>query len=104
MATPPRRARTSRERYRSFVTDYRAGRLDEQTTARAGGLLAALPAAAVPDADAKARRWLYARAYLRWLWPHRRGALLVFALALGAAGLDMVSTLARPTLAGTASG
>ena len=76
----------------------RAGRLDEQTTARAGGPLAAPPAAAGPDADAKARRWLYARAYLRWLWPHRRGALVVFGLALVAAGLDMVQPLFMRTI------
>jgi len=98
MATPPRRARTSRDRYRTFVSDYRAGRLDDQTTARAGGPLAPTPAAAtVPDAG-KARRWGYAREYLRWLWPHRRGAALVFTLALVAAGLDMVQPLFMRTI------
>ena len=97
MATPPRRAHTSRDRYRRFVADYRAGRLDEQTTARAGGPLAAAPRG-TPAASERSRRWAYAREYLHWLWPHRRGAALVFAMALVAAGLDMVQPLFMRTI------
>jgi ATP-binding cassette, subfamily B, bacterial len=91
MATPASRARTSRDRYRRFVTDYRAGRLDEQTTARSSG--GTLPAGDAPRQNSRAQRWVYARQYLRWLWPHRYNAGLVFALALGAAALDMVQPL-----------
>ncbi|HET9012868.1 MAG TPA: ABC transporter transmembrane domain-containing protein, partial [Gemmatimonadaceae bacterium] len=97
-----RRARTSRERYRSFVKDYRAGRLDEQTQARADGTLpvpAETPAQpAVPTGSAISRvfggtRRAYAREYLRWLWPHRYAAAVVFLLALVVAGLEMVQPL-----------
>ena len=37
MATPSRRTRASRDRYRDFVGDYHAGRLDAQTTERIAG-------------------------------------------------------------------
>jgi ATP-binding cassette subfamily B protein/subfamily B ATP-binding cassette protein MsbA len=102
-----RRARTSRERYRSFVKDYRAGRLDDQTQARESGSLPApaeAPAApAVPTGSALSRvfggsRREYARAYLQWLWPHRYGVGLVFLLALGVAALEMVQPLFMRTI------
>jgi ATP-binding cassette, subfamily B, bacterial len=97
-----RRARTSRARYRSFVEDYRAGRLDDQTQKRNAGLR--------PDADpapatasATARPWSglnrqYVRQYVRWLWPHRYQAALVFTLALVVAGLEMVQPLFMRTI------
>src|SRR5687768_5512785 len=97
----PRSARTSRERYRTFVSDYRAGRLDDQTQARTGALVPA--PVETPDATGPARSALsrlfgstrreYAREYLRWLWPHRYGVAAVFALALIVAGLEMVQPL-----------
>jgi ATP-binding cassette subfamily B protein/subfamily B ATP-binding cassette protein MsbA len=96
MATPPSGLRTtSRERYRRFVHDYRAGRLDEQTTARSSGTS---PAAGAPRSSARAKRWAYARQYLHWLWPHRVHAGIVFVLALAAAGLDMVQPLFMRTI------
>jgi ATP-binding cassette subfamily B protein/subfamily B ATP-binding cassette protein MsbA len=111
MSTPPRspskgRARTSRDRYRRFVEDYRAGRLDEQTQKRtAGERLDAAPTATPPEppAPANARPWSglkrqYVREYARWLWPHRYQAALVFTLALVVAGLEMVQPLFMRTI------
>src|SRR5436190_19168296 len=107
MSTPPRsspsarRARTSRDRYRRFVEDDRAGRLDEQTQKRTAGErpdAEPLAAAAKPAVPASARPWSglkrqYVREYARWLWPHRYQAALVFVLALVVAGLEMVQPL-----------
>src|SRR5204862_8097765 len=84
------RARTSRERYRRFVEDYRAGRLDEQTQKRTAGERvdvepAETPAGAPPPANARPWSGLkrqYVREYARWLWPHRYQAAVVFTLAL----------------------
>src|SRR5688572_24665601 len=102
-ADPPRarRARTSRDRYRSFVSDYRAGRLDEETQAR-GGVAAPAPLETpAPEAVSGSvlsrlfggTRRQYARQYLAWLWPHRYRIGLVFALALTVAALEMVQPL-----------
>src|SRR5688572_966639 len=79
--------RSSRARYRTFVQDYKHGRLDDvakerddATAPRARGLFSG------------ARRQ-YLRDYLHWLWPHRYAAGVVFLLALLAAGLEMVEPL-----------
>jgi ATP-binding cassette subfamily B protein/subfamily B ATP-binding cassette protein MsbA len=102
-----RPARTSRDRYRSFVKDYRAGRLDEQTQARDGARTPAAsetPAAPdVPTGSALTRlfggaRREYAREYLRWLRPHRYRVAVVFLLALMVAGLEMVQPLFMRTI------
>ena len=103
MATPgaPRRARTSRDRYRSFVSDYHAGRLDEQTQKRTDALVpesSEAPDVPAPAASSIRRlfdgpRRVYARQYLQWLWPHRYAAAVVFLLALAVAGLEMVQPL-----------
>ena len=111
MAVPPvvslkRRGRTSRDRYRRFVEDYRAGRLDDQTQKRNAGqrVDVDLPA---PPADASAttslRPWSgikgqYVREYVRWLRPHRSQAALVFVMALIVAGLEMVQPLFMRTI------
>ena len=107
-AEPPRlrRAGTSRERYRRFVKDYRAGRLDEQTEARAGvqPSLPAAPPVVSEGAVSALRRFFagtrrqYAREYLRWLRPHRSAAALVFVLALIVAALEMVQPLFMRTI------
>jgi ATP-binding cassette subfamily B protein/subfamily B ATP-binding cassette protein MsbA len=107
MATPPamrtaRRARTSRARYDSFIRDYRAGRLDEQTQRRAERRADTAPNV-TPDSTAAARPWSgvhrqYVREYMRWLRPHRYQAALVFALALVVAGLEMVQPLFMRTI------
>ena len=76
------RSGSSRQRYRSFVKDYRHRRLDE--------LGAASHQPAKPD---RQRRRQYLREYLNWLWPHRYAVGALFLLALIAAGLQMVEPL-----------
>ena len=77
--------RTSRERYRAFVEDYRHRRLDP-TEGEPGKGPGGAPAGPT-------RRRQYVREYLRWLKPHRRGLTFVFALSLAVAGLQMVEPL-----------
>ncbi|HKX62988.1 MAG TPA: ABC transporter ATP-binding protein [Verrucomicrobiae bacterium] len=92
--------RTSRERYRRFVQDYKRHRLDEtegdkenekQTDdpAKADG------AATTPEAKRERRkqRRKYMREYLRWLRPHRYAVGALFFLAVMAAGLEMIEPL-----------
>jgi ATP-binding cassette, subfamily B, bacterial len=91
--------RSSRERYREFVRDYKQRRLDEA----ADGKDEKKPpdAATVPEngtaAEAeqprKSRRREYLREYFRWLWPHRYAAGTVFLFALVVAGLEMIEPL-----------
>jgi ATP-binding cassette subfamily B protein/subfamily B ATP-binding cassette protein MsbA len=78
--------RSSRQRYRSFVEDYRARRLDD-----AGQDHKPEPVVPIPDARRKRREYL--REYLRWLGPHRWAVGTLFALALITAGLQMVEPL-----------
>ena len=95
------RPRSSRQRYRGFVQDYRQRRLDEIADAQKHGTPA--PDPATPDGDAppapeqkswrQGKRRQYLREYLRWLWPHRFAVALVFVLALTAAGLQMIEPL-----------
>ena len=77
------RPRSSRQRYRSFVKDYHQRRLDDSGESKAGP--------STKEARGKRRRYL--REYLRWLWPHRYTVGALFALALIAAGLQMVEPL-----------
>src|SRR5688500_1736552 len=89
---PADRLRSSRRRYRAFVQDYRAGRLDAAAEA-------ADSSKSPPDAPLGAgarpgnRRREHLRAYLRWLRPHRGQAVGVFLLALVVAGMEMVDPL-----------
>src|SRR5215813_15419340 len=76
------RPRSSRRRYLSFVEDYRRRRLDEIVEAEKNQ--SSRP-------HRKPREALYD--YLRWLWPHRLGVGALFALALLAAGLQMIEPL-----------
>jgi ATP-binding cassette subfamily B protein/subfamily B ATP-binding cassette protein MsbA len=89
MASPPR---SSRQRYRSFVEDYRQRRLDELADAARGRLVAPEP---VSDDKAKKKgeRRQYLREYVRWLRPHRTGVALFGLLALVVAGLQMLEPL-----------
>jgi ATP-binding cassette subfamily B protein/subfamily B ATP-binding cassette protein MsbA len=94
-------ARSSRLRYRGFVQDYKQRRLDVAGDTRQdrapddeggkGGVPAERDARSTVEQRGKRRRYL--RQYLRWLWPHRYGVALVFLLAAGAAGLQMVEPL-----------
>ena len=81
-----KRPRSSRQRYRSFVEDYRERRLDETGQQRK-------KEAAEPPPDAKRKRREYLREYLQWLRPHGWAVGVLFALALVGAGLQMVEPL-----------
>ena len=92
--------RSSRQRYRRFVEDYRAKRLDAQLEAEGKEKAlddASKPAEAAETPESKlerrGKRRRYVREYLRWLWPHRYAVALVFLLALVTAGLQMVEPL-----------
>jgi len=80
------RARSSRQRYLSFVEDYRHRRLDD-----VGSSPQPETKEAKPKLSAKRREYL--REYLRWLWPHRFAVGALFVLALIGAGLQMIEPL-----------
>ena len=108
-----RHARSSRHRYRGFVQDYKARRLDDPADKNQNGKPrddAALngqdgkpldtavstngeTADQQPEQVTKQKRRQYLREYLRWLWPHRYAVGLVFFLALITAGLQMIEPL-----------
>ena len=100
----PERARSSRQRYRGFVEDYKAQRLDEKTEALANQRRIGAPGktdvgtpseseAPVADAERKGKRRQYLREYIRWLWPYRFAVGSVFLLATIGAGLQMIEPL-----------
>jgi len=100
MSTEDGRPRTSRQRYLRFVQDYKHGRLDDQVHGPNGLRPSDQPQQSIDAAHSwKPATWLggqqrqYLREYLRWLWPHRFGVAIVFALALAGAGLQMVEPL-----------
>ena len=109
------RPRTSRQRYRGFVDDYRARRLDEKTDA-ANNQTSSDGAQPAPETEApdslrtrprmggtvrgrfngrvfKGKQRQYLREYLRWLRPHRRWLVIVISLAATAAALEMIEPL-----------
>ncbi len=97
---PERRPRTSRERYRAFVQDYKHKRLDqvledEKNQKPAAPTMPADDAEQAPESqiERRGKRRQYLREYLRWLWPHRFGVGFVFMLALVIAGLEMIEPL-----------
>jgi ATP-binding cassette, subfamily B, bacterial len=77
------RPRSSRQRYRVFVQDYRQRRLDDTIDV----------ASPEPQRARRGKRREYLREYLRWLGPHRYAVGAVFVLALVGAGLQMVEPL-----------
>ncbi len=79
--------RSSRERYRKFLQDYKGRRLDDSTEAEGE------TPSPEPPQGRRAKRREYLRDYLRWLRPHRYAIAAVFAFALLAAGLEMVEPL-----------
>src|SRR5690242_4298040 len=93
------RARSSRQRYRLFVEDYRHRLLDEKAEAenqrRLDDAEEAAAEMAGPEARSRRRRKrrAYMREYLRWLWPHRYAAAVLLALALVGACLQMADPL-----------
>jgi ATP-binding cassette subfamily B protein/subfamily B ATP-binding cassette protein MsbA len=92
--------RSSRDRYRHFVQDYKLQRLDDAEEADENQKQRDDPAKAGPDksspeskGERKAKRRAYVREYLRWLRPHRYAVGALFALALLAAGLELLEPL-----------
>src|SRR5262245_29229423 len=83
----PSHARSSRQRYKSFVEDYRLKRLDDKTEANDK------PAAPVQTGLPKGKRREYLREYGNWLWPHRYAFAGVFTFALVITGLQMIEPL-----------
>src|SRR5690242_18019513 len=83
------RFRSSRRRYKSFVSDYKEQRLDDSlqqnSEQKSDG--------AAPQKKGKAERRKYMRAYLRWLWPYRYPVAMLFVLAVTAAGAVLAAPL-----------
>ena len=79
--------RFSRQRYRDFVRDYHARKLDERVDAMEG----VAKVEKTPVLRGKRREYL--REYLRWLRPHGGAVFVVFLLALLTAGLQMIEPL-----------
>ncbi len=87
---------SSRKRYREFVEDYKAGRLDdaaESAARKTAGAEVAAPAAPAGKGMLRGKRREYLREYVRWLWPHRVRIAVVFTFALIAAGIQMIEPL-----------
>jgi ATP-binding cassette subfamily B protein/subfamily B ATP-binding cassette protein MsbA len=93
------KSRSSRQRYRGFVQDYRKQQLDdsEDTAQDAGHLDDAEADEAMPAPNSRrqrrGKRREYLREYLRWLRPHRYEVGVVFGLATLVAGLQMIEPL-----------
>ena len=97
------RPRSSRQRYRTFVEDYKLGRLDELLEegkdGKGSGEPAQPPSPPSPSQSRaggpvrRGKRREYLREYLRWLRPYRAAVVVVFVLALLRAGLEMIEPL-----------
>jgi ATP-binding cassette subfamily B protein/subfamily B ATP-binding cassette protein MsbA len=90
--TPSAAPESSRRRYRRFVEDYRARRLDDDPKPYGSSGLSSPEPAGLAGWRAPGRR-RHLREYLRWLWPHRRAVIIVLILALAGAGLQMIEPL-----------
>jgi ATP-binding cassette subfamily B protein len=96
MKTEP--SRSSRQRYRRFVTDYKLRRLDAVADAADGRQSADETSesdttkGAAPGGK-KAKRRAYLREYIRWLWPHRWSVGGLFLFALVVAVLEIIEPL-----------
>ncbi len=78
---------SSRQRYRSFVQDYKQRRLDDVLEAEGESQ------ASAKGLERRDKRRKYLREYVRWLWPHRAAVVGFFVLALLVAGLQLVEPL-----------
>ena len=87
--TGPSHARSSRQRYKGFVEDYRHKRLDDKTEADQNSPAPAPSSRGLP----RGKRREYLREYARWLWPHRYSIATVFAFALVITALQMIEPL-----------
>jgi ATP-binding cassette subfamily B protein len=94
----PERHRTSRQRFRAFVRDYKQRRLDDSAGAdkdtkqsdTSAGESSREP---VVGNKRRGHRSKYFREYLHWLRPHRSAVVAVFLFALVVAGLEMIEPL-----------
>ena len=78
---------SSHQRYRTFVQDYKHGRLDDTTEGNEG------QSAEESRQQRRSRRREYLRDYVRWLKPYREAVAFVFLFALLGAGLQMIEPL-----------
>src|SRR5438093_580602 len=94
------RLRSSRQRYRAFVQDYKQRRLDDSDEAteeqkRADDSIHSgeTPAKAESGRKDSGKRREYLREYAKWLWPHRYAVAALLMFALLAAGFEMIEPL-----------
>jgi ATP-binding cassette, subfamily B, bacterial len=92
--------RSSRDRYRRFVQDYKQRRLDDSEEAgenqkQRDDSAKADEQKSAPESkcERRTKRRAYVREYLRWLKPHRSAVGTLFILALLAAGLQLLEPL-----------
>src|SRR5262249_18285238 len=91
--------RSSRQRYRRFVEDYKHRRLDEHEDADKKKAQPGEPgktdadSVAEPEPKQPGKRREYLREYIRWPWPHRYAVGTLIVLALCVAGLEMIEPL-----------
>jgi len=83
--------RSSRQRYRGFVEDYKHRRLDDSVASGNTSQNGKAPDAAATERRGKRRQ--YVREYLRWLRPYRYAVVGLFLLALVTTGLQMIEPL-----------
>lgn len=91
-----RSSRSSRERYRVFVEDYRRRRLDEATSVGTPALLLHTgtgESESTKAAKGRDRRRRYVPEYLKWLRPHCYAVAAVFFFAVLAGALQMLEPL-----------
>jgi ATP-binding cassette subfamily B protein len=93
-----KRVRSSRQRYRQFVDDYRQRRLDalnedQRMLSSAEAVDAPGNGASPPKKKRAGARRQYVREYIRWLQPHRTAVGAFILLALAVAGLQMIEPL-----------
>jgi len=83
--------RSSRQRYRGFVEDYKHRRLDDSIVSGNISQNGKAPDAAATERRGKRRQ--YVRQYLRWLRPYRYAVVGLFLLALVTTGFQMIEPL-----------
>jgi ATP-binding cassette subfamily B protein/subfamily B ATP-binding cassette protein MsbA len=99
---PSRRLKSSRQRYRAFVEDYKRQQLDDSEESseekkpaadqtKADGELTEGKSA--KKATSKRKRKEYLREYMAWVWPYRAGVAWLMIFALVRAGLEMIEPL-----------
>jgi ATP-binding cassette subfamily B protein/subfamily B ATP-binding cassette protein MsbA len=89
--------RSSRQRYRRFLSDYKARKVGDEDDAadqpRHEDSPESQPAEAKAGGLLRGNRRRYLREYFRWLLPHRYAVVGLFLLALMVAGFQMIEPL-----------